>query len=210
MYVYTCVYNYTCIYIYTHIYIRSHFGSSPDSCRSALVAGCHVWPGEAAGSADEHMPHVYGVEARRSRRDRAAAGGYVRGLPPGTRAVAVPLQAVAQVRAMARSLELHRAHDELSKSCSHYARVATWAAASCGAISEVESRRAQEAHKAANVAKHGPSKRWRQPDPQGKMGGKSTEQGETSSSAEATGSSAQDESGEESGGSSSRSCPRKQ
>jgi len=100
------------------------------------------------------MPHVRGVATRLARRDRARDRGFLRDHPPGLRSLLVPTLVVEQVRTMVKSLELHRVHDGASGGVSHFARLATRAAALCGAISEQENQVALRAHRAANVAKH--------------------------------------------------------
>eukprot|EP00445_Apocalathium_hangoei_P014836 CAMPEP_0203873742 /NCGR_PEP_ID=MMETSP0359-20131031/19903_1 /ASSEMBLY_ACC=CAM_ASM_000338 /TAXON_ID=268821 /ORGANISM="Scrippsiella Hangoei, Strain SHTV-5" /LENGTH=590 /DNA_ID=CAMNT_0050792445 /DNA_START=60 /DNA_END=1832 /DNA_ORIENTATION=- len=100
------------------------------------------------------MPHVRGLAAHHARRNRARDRGFLREHPPGLRSLLVPLQVVEQVRTMVKSLELHRVHDVASGGISHFARLATRAAASCGAITEQENQVALKTHRAANAAKH--------------------------------------------------------
>jgi len=99
------------------------------------------------------MPQLHSAAARALRRERAVRRGFVVPPPAGRRFVAVDAAVAPRVRTMARSLEVHAAHDVLTGVHHHYARSATLAARTMLPEDEVSAK--LSLHRAANQAKHG-------------------------------------------------------
>ena len=124
------------------------------------MLGAAFWLLACLWAALAGMPHLHSPAARLRRRERAVRRGY---LAPGAghdcKFVAVAAAVAPRIRQMARSVELHLAHEQLAGRTFHYARTATGAVAE--RLSPDEARAAFRAHSLANQAKHstGPAKR---------------------------------------------------
>ena len=115
-----------------------------------------VFAGCCAAVIIERMPRS--ARALALRRQRAMDRGFLQQLPPGRRYVEVAAAVAEEVKAMAKSKELHVSHELAVGRAFHYARHATLAARSL--IGENDWKRSNAAHRAANRAKHGSRHRW--------------------------------------------------
>ena len=98
------------------------------------------------------MPHLRSPEALALRRARALDRGFVSATPSGHKHVAVPAPIASRVRAVASSMHVHRMHNQLAGSPSHFAKVATLAVRD--QIGEPSFRAAMVVHKDRDKAIH--------------------------------------------------------
>jgi hypothetical protein len=105
----------------------------------------------------EGMVHKHCPTKLLARRHRAVELGYIKP-KDASMYVAAEVSIAPAVKAAAKSLSLHIGHDAIAGTCSHFARSATHAAQSQGAICADEAKIAISAHRIANRAKHGISK----------------------------------------------------
>lgn len=151
-YFYACVH--TCMLTSTQT-LRSHDGSSHGwSCRSSCVAALCSAGSVGPPRAPNAMVHGHSPEAVARRRERARERGFLQHTPDGERFVGAETQLAPTVRAVARSLRLHREHVQLVGRPCHFVAAATAAACGAGRIGTAERQQAQRIHTEANRAKH--------------------------------------------------------
>ena len=71
------------------------------------------------------MTHSRSIAARARRTDRALTLGYVRNRPLDRVHIAVPAALASSVKVVAKSIQLHAAHDSIAGRPHHHARIAT-------------------------------------------------------------------------------------
>ena len=98
------------------------------------------------------MVHKHSPAARAARRLRASELGFLTSKPPDAQHVQVSREIAPRVKAVAKSLSIHRGHCTLLKKSVHFA--ASAAVAARQHITEAEFSAAKFAHKRRNVAMH--------------------------------------------------------
>ena len=98
------------------------------------------------------MTHSRSIAARARRTDRALTLGYVRNRPLDRVHIAVPAALSSSVKVVAKSIQLHAAHDSIAGRPHHYARNATLSISD--QIGDHKLCSALRTHRAAGRAKH--------------------------------------------------------
>ena len=96
------------------------------------------------------MPHLHSVDARRTRRERALARGFVQPRRREEAFVEIPEKLAKRVRTISRSLAVHDHHNQVTGQVHHFARHAALAAAPPAS----ELKPVLQLHRVANKAKH--------------------------------------------------------
>ena len=98
------------------------------------------------------MTHSRSIAARAKRTDRALTLGYVRNRPLDRVHIAVPAALASSVKVVAKSIQLHAAHDSIAGRPHHHARLATLSISD--QLCDQDFRTALRTHRAAGRAKH--------------------------------------------------------
>ena len=110
-------------------------------------------------SSADTMPHTRSTLKKIERTQRAVALGFAPSSRGYCTAVIVPTSVSKAVTAASHSLALHKEHDNLANTVSHYGYTATQRAWKAGAISETMHKSSMSLHKMAGRLKHGISKK---------------------------------------------------